>query len=70
MMAWRSSTRSRAPRPPPLLTEIRARTKLPVRYVVNTHYHLITLAGNGVFADAGAMVVANATCGTGFTPRT
>jgi cyclase len=41
-----------------LLTAIRARTKLPVRFVVNTHYHLDHVGGNGVFADAGAMVVA------------
>ena len=42
-----------------LLSEIRARTKLPVRFVVNTHYHLDHVAGNGVFADAGAVVVAD-----------
>ena len=41
-----------------LLSEIRTRTKLPVRFVVNTHYHLDHVGGNGVFADAGAMVVA------------
>ena len=41
-----------------LLTAIRARTKLPVRFVVNTHYHLDHVGGNGVFAAAGAMVVA------------
>ena len=41
-----------------LLSEIRTRTKLPVRFVVNTHYHLDHVAGNGVFADAGAMVMA------------
>jgi glyoxylase-like metal-dependent hydrolase (beta-lactamase superfamily II) len=41
-----------------LLSEIRMRTKLPVRFVVNTHYHLDHVGGNGVFADAGAMVVA------------
>ena len=41
-----------------LLSEIRTRTKLPVKFVVNTHYHLDHVGGNGVFADAGAMVVA------------
>ncbi len=32
---------------------------LPVRFVVNTHYHLDHVAGNGVFTNAGAMVVAH-----------
>ena len=31
---------------------------LPVRFVVNTHYHLDHVAGNGVFTNAGAVVVA------------
>ncbi|HEV2387598.1 MAG TPA: MBL fold metallo-hydrolase [Candidatus Acidoferrales bacterium] len=42
-----------------LLGEIRKRTNLPVRFVVNTHYHLDHMAGNGVFAGAGAVVLAN-----------
>jgi glyoxylase-like metal-dependent hydrolase (beta-lactamase superfamily II) len=42
-----------------LLSEIRAKTKLPVRFVVNTHYHLDHVGGNGVFANAGAVVVAD-----------
>jgi glyoxylase-like metal-dependent hydrolase (beta-lactamase superfamily II) len=41
-----------------LLAEIRTRTKLPVRFVINTHYHLDHVAGNGIFADAGALIVA------------
>ncbi len=41
-----------------LLAEIRQRTKLPVRFVINTHYHLDHVAGNGVFAEAGAIVLA------------
>jgi glyoxylase-like metal-dependent hydrolase (beta-lactamase superfamily II) len=42
-----------------LLTEIRQRTKLPIRFVINTHYHLDHVGGNGVLADAGASVLAH-----------
>lgn len=41
-----------------LVTEIQQRTELPVKFVVNTHYHLDHVAGNAVFAKAGAAVVA------------
>ena len=41
-----------------LLAEIQQRTKLPVKFVVNTHYHLDHVAGNGVFAKQGATVLA------------
>jgi cyclase len=41
-----------------LLSSIRERTKVPIRFVVNTHYHLDHVAGNGVFHDAGAQIVA------------
>lgn len=41
-----------------LLESIHAKTDAPVRYVVNTHYHLDHTAGNNVFADAGAVVMA------------
>ncbi|HYL64984.1 MAG TPA: MBL fold metallo-hydrolase [Candidatus Methylomirabilis sp.] len=40
-----------------LLAEIQKLTKLPIKYVINTHYHLDHTAGNGVFAEAGASVV-------------
>ncbi len=42
-----------------LLGEIRKLTPLPIRFVVNTHYHLDHVNGNRVFADAGAMIVAH-----------
>ncbi len=34
-------------------------TKLPIRFVVNTHYHLDHTGGNSVFAAEGATIVAN-----------
>jgi cyclase len=40
-----------------LLSEIQKLTKLPVKFVVNTHYHLDHVAGNGVFAETGAVVI-------------
>jgi glyoxylase-like metal-dependent hydrolase (beta-lactamase superfamily II) len=48
-----------APPAQELLAEIRKLTSLPVRYVVNTHYHLDHTGGNRVFADAGASIVAH-----------
>jgi len=41
-----------------LLSEIRKLTTLPIKFVVNTHYHLDHVAGNGVFVQAGAVVMA------------
>jgi cyclase len=41
-----------------LLAEIRKLTKLPVKYVINTHYHIDHVAGNRVFQEAGAVVLA------------
>ena len=41
-----------------LLADIRMRTAAPVKFVVNTHYHPDHVAGNAVFANAGATVVA------------
>jgi cyclase len=40
-----------------LLAEIGKVTKLPVKYVVNTHYHLDHVAGNTVFTAGGAVVL-------------
>ena len=42
-----------------LLEEIRKVTSQPIRYVVNTHYHLDHTGGNAVFAEAGATIVAH-----------
>jgi len=42
-----------------LVFEIRKITPLPVRWVVNTHYHLDHVAGNGVFQKGGAVIVAH-----------
>lgn len=40
-----------------LLAEIRKITDLPIRFVVNTHYHLDHTGGNAVFAQAGATIL-------------
>jgi len=42
-----------------LLGEIRKITPKPVRYVVNTHYHMDHVAGDQVFKDAGAIIIAH-----------
>src|SRR5579875_321072 len=41
-----------------LLAAIRKITPEPVRYVIDTHYHLDHVAGNNVFAQAGAVIMA------------
>ena len=41
-----------------LLAEIKKLTRLPVKFVINTHYHLDHVTGNGVFAQAGAVIIA------------
>jgi cyclase len=41
-----------------LLVEIQKLTHLPVKFVVNTHYHVDHVAGNRVFTNAGAVIVA------------
>jgi len=42
-----------------LIAQIEKLTKLPVRFVVNTHYHADHVVGNRVFMDAGAVVLAH-----------
>jgi cyclase len=41
-----------------LLAEIRKRTNLPVKFVINTHYHIDHVAGNRIFQETGAVVLA------------
>jgi len=41
-----------------LLAEIRKITPLPIRFVINTHYHIDHVNGNDVFAAAGATILA------------
>lgn len=41
-----------------LLQAIHGKTPLPVRYLVNTHYHLDHVAGNGVYQAAGVAIMA------------
>jgi cyclase len=40
-----------------LLAEIRRLTAVPVRWVVNTHYHLDHVGGDSVFVKAGAVIL-------------
>lgn len=44
------------------LKDIRAITDKPIRYAVDTHYHLDHAFGNAVFAGTGATVVAHEKC--------
>ena len=48
-----------APAAQALLGEIRMLSKLPIKFVVNTHYHLDHVAGNAVFRKEGAAIVAH-----------
>ena len=42
-----------------LLGEIRKVTPKPIRYVVNTHYHIDHVSGDAVFKAAGATIIAH-----------
>jgi cyclase len=41
-----------------MLAEIRKQTQLPIKFVVNTHYHVDHVAGNSLFQQNGAVVFA------------
>lgn len=42
-----------------LVSEIRKLTPKPIRYVVNTHYHVDHVGGDNVLRDAGAIIIAH-----------
>ena len=42
-----------------LVAEIHALTPRPIRYVVNTHYHVDHTGGDAVLRDAGAVIIAH-----------
>jgi cyclase len=42
-----------------LIVEIAAQTKQPIKYAVNTHYHLDHTGGNQVFAERGVPIIAH-----------
>lgn len=41
-----------------MLADIRQKTSEPIRYVINTHYHIDHVSGNNVFIKAGATILA------------
>ncbi|MGE5608251.1 MAG: MBL fold metallo-hydrolase [Bacillota bacterium] len=43
----------------PVAEQIRQRTDKPVKYVVNTHYHVDHVLGNCIFAKQGAIILAH-----------
>jgi hypothetical protein len=65
-----SSTHSRADAARQLLAEIRQRTKLPVRFVINTHYHLTMSRVMASSRRQAPLFWRSATCAAGFTPKT
>jgi len=42
-----------------MVDEIRKITPKPIRYLVNTHYHIDHVSGNPIFKDAGAILIAH-----------
>ena len=45
-----------------LAVQVKKITTKPVKYVVNTHYHLDHSLGNSYFADKGAVIISHAKC--------
>jgi len=45
-----------------LVADIKKITDKPIRYVVNTHYHLDHALGNNVFDDMGSVIIAHELC--------
>ena len=41
-----------------LVAAIKKQTQLPIKFAVNTHYHLDHVAGNAVLSEAGAVILA------------
>ncbi len=51
------------------IKDIRAVSDKPIRYVVNTHYHLDHSLGNSEFAKLGAIIIAQRNCLKNLTPE-
>ncbi len=51
------------------IKDIRAVTDKPVKYVVNTHYHLDHSLGNSEFVRIGAVVIAHKNCARNLNPE-
>lgn len=49
------------------IKDIRAVSDKPIRYVVNTHYHLDHSLGNSEFAKIGAIIIAHRNCAKNLT---
>jgi len=47
-----------------LTKEIRERTRLPVRLVINTHDHSDHVFGNSIFESSGSLILGHSVCGS------
>jgi glyoxylase-like metal-dependent hydrolase (beta-lactamase superfamily II) len=52
-----------------LVAEIRKRTDLPIKYAVNTHYHLDHIGGNATYSDLGAVLLGHRNIGKWIVPE-